>query len=201
MTKLVISLLLVTLCATITLQQDPDLDGIPGTVGLHPWFVFIRQRNWFAESCGGTIIAPTWIITSANCRNSWNLTVYEVYLGAVNWRLSSTPEQIIQTTLFHSHPEFNDSPGNRSNSIGLLELPTEIQYSERVQPINLPWAYTDNTFAGQDLYIVTVLFQYIGLNGMSLKSQFICLNICNYLFKIFFRGKSELKIQSSSCTF
>lgn len=167
MAKLIISLLLVTLCATITLQQNTDTDGLPGTVGLFPWYVYIQQRNWFAESCGGTIIAPTWIVSSADCRNDWNLTVYLVHIGEANWQWTSAPSQIIETTQFYNHPLYVNSEGNRTNNIALLELPTEILYSVNVQPIALPWEYSSDSFEGLGLWIVTVI-EHFNDNGMSL---------------------------------
>lgn len=167
MSKLVISLLLVTLCATITLQQNTDTDGLPGTVGLFPWFVYIQQRNWFAESCGGTIIAPTWVVSSADCRNDWDLTVYRVFIGAVNWQFDSASSQIIETNQFYNHPLYVDSEGNRTNNIALLELPTEIQFSLNVQPISLPWEYTSDSFEGLGLWIVAAI-EHFNDDGMSL---------------------------------
>lgn len=167
MSKLVISLVLVSLCATATLQQD--VDAYPGAVGLFPWYAFFQRDHgtWRSDACGGTIIAPNWIVTTSSCGSPDNVTTYRVLLGAVQWQDEENAEQIIETTLFYRHPLFHDQSGNRTNNIGLMELPTEIQFSPRVQAINLPWSYTDDSdfFAGQDLCIVAVLNQ-INANGM-----------------------------------
>lgn len=155
--KLVITLLIVTLCASNTLQQNTDTDGFQAPVGSFPWSAFIQQRNWFQESCGGSVIAPNWVLTAASCKNANNNTVYRVFLGAVSWQYESLSEQILESNLFHLHPQFDGNSENRTNDIGLVELSTEIQFSPRVHAINLPWEYTDNSFAGQVLYIVAAV--------------------------------------------
>lgn len=157
MTKLVISLLLVALCATSTLQQNPDIDGHPGAAGVFPWFVFYQRVHgtWFSDACGGTILSSTWIITTANCGSPANNTIYRILFGAAQWEDESNAAQIIETTLFHRHPQFNDHAGNRTFNVGLMELPIEIEFSPIVRAINLPWDYTDLSFAGETFFIVT----------------------------------------------
>lgn len=170
MSKLVvISLLLVSLC-NLTLQQGEI--AYPGALEQFPWFVLFHrvslpqlpQLALFLDACGGTIIAPTWIISTANCGSPSppNTTNYRILIGAVEWEDEVNAEQIIETTLFYRHPLFHDHSGNRTNNLGLMQLGTEIQFSARVQAINLPWNLIGDTFAGQELFIVTVLNQ----NGM-----------------------------------
>lgn len=198
MTKLLISLLLITLCVSVTLQQD--VDAYPGAVGLFPWFAFYQREHgtWRSDACGGTIIAKNWIITTANCGSPANNTIYRILLGAVEWEDEENAEQIIETTLFYRHPLFHDHAGNRTNNVGLMELPTDIQFSPRIQAINLPWDYRDISFAGQDLFIVAALNQ-INENGFNHNLRFNQLRVitdyeCDVL-SLGFRNEPEM------CTF
>lgn len=161
MAKIVITILLTIFCAAITHQQAADITGYPATIGLFPWYVFYQRvhSTGFSDACGGTLISPIWVMTAANCKSPDETTVYRVLLGAVNWEIEEDVELVIDTTIFIQHPMFIDLPGSRTANLGLMELPVPVIFNPRINAINLPWEFTDNSFTGQELFYTAVLNQ------------------------------------------
>lgn len=78
-------------------------------------------------------------MTEAYCGMASNS--YHLYFGHTDF--SEYPDPVI-SNIFISHPLFN-YPGWLEHNIALIQLPGHIQFTPRVQPINLPWKAVDET--------------------------------------------------------
>lgn len=97
-------------------------------------------------------------MTEAFC--GMNPTSWHIYYGETNFTHSSDSEAIISTN-FVSHPLFNYPVAWFENNIGLIELPTNIEFSSDVRAITLPWESKNE----QD---INAFFVGARINGMYL---------------------------------
>ncbi|MDF1720855.1 MAG: trypsin-like serine protease [Minwuia sp.] len=92
-------------------------------IGSRPWQVLLDiNRTGLAYTCGGTIIAPRWILTAAHCTNAvvdrpGNI---EVIAGTV--RLESGEGTVVAVEQVRVHPGYDGSAANHPNDVSLLRL-------------------------------------------------------------------------------
>lgn len=127
--------------------------------GQVPWQVLIKERRLFGllnfRKCGGVLIAPRWILTAAHC-NAGFLGSLSVVAGLHDihetsdkplesnsldqeheqLRSETTKVQTIHSKRVHVHPQF--SRLQLANDIALIELESDVQFNENVQPVCLP---------------------------------------------------------------
>jgi secreted trypsin-like serine protease len=138
--------------ATIGRAQSDDggatpaiVGGQEATPGEYPWqaFVEIGDDNIGYYMCGGSLIAPQWVLTAAHCVD---LEVAEasaivlpsqvtVYLGKHNMMISEPTEQIKRVARVIAYPNYNSN--NSDGDLALLELTTPATLNSRVSVIPL----------------------------------------------------------------
>lgn len=104
--------------------MDENLSRIVGGESAHSdtwsWTVFLRIRS---KRCGGSIIAPSWILTAAHCLNNSRASQITVYAGShEKWK----GNQIRNVSTIVRHPGYNDSSNTFVNDIALLHLSTPL---------------------------------------------------------------------------
>jgi len=83
--------------------------------------------------CGGTIISPSWIVTTGSCFTE--LMYFKIFAGSLNlYELDSDIKQSSEIRQTILHPDYD---GGR-NDIRLIQLTTPLELNERVQPVKLP---------------------------------------------------------------
>lgn len=133
--KLLISF---TLFCILTIEafeiREPRIvGGKPAEEGAAP-FQASLQVPFFGHNCGAAIIGRRWIVTAAHCLRGYQPSGYTVLVGTNNLRKGGArynPDK------FFTHPRYNKPSFH--NDIGLIRLKEEIEFSERVQPIEYLW--------------------------------------------------------------
>nr|XP_042128614.1 chymotrypsin-like elastase family member 3B isoform X1 [Peromyscus maniculatus bairdii] len=105
-----------------------------------PWQVSLQYEKGgsFHHTCGGTLIAPDWVMTAGHCISS-SLT-YQVVLGEYDRGVEEGPEQVIPVNpdgLF-VHPKWNANCVSCGNDIALVKLSRSAQLGDKVQLACLP---------------------------------------------------------------
>jgi trypsin len=102
--------------------------GVPGT-GTCKW----RWQVDFQGACGGTLIAPNWIISAAHCAKKKNMNTGKV---------GNDPGKVqnFNVKRWITHPKYKDPVGNAHN-IALVEIDGAVKTNECVGFAMLPKTY------------------------------------------------------------
>ncbi|KAL1263916.1 hypothetical protein QQF64_004271 [Cirrhinus molitorella] len=112
--------------------------GYSASEGAWPWQVDI-QTDRDGHVCGGTIISENWVLSAAHCfPNPNDIYPYIIYAGRQQlngWNPDETSHRIsrVVVPLGYTDPQLGQD-------IALVELATPVRWSDRIQPICLPYA-------------------------------------------------------------
>lgn len=113
------------------------IDGYKVNITDVPWQVSL-QRNGISHFCGGAIIGSRWILTAAHCLYSQSVGGTKVRVGATR---AYNDGHLISAKKLIVHEKYNTKASYMYDyDFGLIELATELEFSEKVSPIGLPAA-------------------------------------------------------------
>jgi hypothetical protein len=107
-----------------TNELEPQIvGGTVATPGEYPWMAQLKYRGRF--SCGGSLVARSWVLTAAHCVNGRSASDLQITLG--DHRRS---EQTLAVSSVVVHSSYN--PSTLNNDIALLQLATPASLNARV---------------------------------------------------------------------
>ncbi len=114
--------------AQIVGGRDADISEVP-------WQVLLEING--QDQCGGSIIAPGWILTAAHCLDDRNINDLRVIAGITNRNQKNTG-QIRTVVQIIRHPGYNrNNPNSRfDNDVALLRLNNPLSLNNNVQTID-----------------------------------------------------------------
>lgn len=115
-----------------TLTKLPIVGGSETTIDRWPWQVSV-QRSFGGHFCGGSIIAPTWILTAQHCVESGtSASAIRIEAGATRQSQSGQVRSVSRIVRFPSYrsPELG-------KDVALLELSSPLTLGRGVQPVPL----------------------------------------------------------------
>ncbi|CAH1107173.1 unnamed protein product [Psylliodes chrysocephalus] len=179
------------------------IGGEDAAPGQFPYQVSIKLcRSIFWQEicdhfCGGSIIAPNWILTAGHCFDYGIKT--KIYAGILNISEDSDFRQIIEVNQTFVHEEYR---GNANpNDIRLYQLKAPLVYTERVQPIALP--LQDSDYTGEVIssgwgYTTAGLFPHLPetlqFQISNMPDRETCLELCNGI------SKNPFNVTTNVCT-
>ncbi|XP_004637688.1 proproteinase E isoform X2 [Octodon degus] len=105
-----------------------------------PWQVSLQYEKdgTFRHTCGGTLIAPNWVLTAGHCIST-SLT-YQVVLGEYDRSVKEGPEQVIPINAgdLFVHPRWSSYCVACGNDIALVKLSRSAELGDNVQLAQLP---------------------------------------------------------------
>jgi secreted trypsin-like serine protease len=119
---------------------SPDIvGGEEATPGEFPWQAFLRIGSYI---CGGSLIAPQWVLTAAHCVERDDApgqpvppSTVTVHLGKHNIRQIEASQQTKSVAQVIIHPSYNPNSGD--SDIALLRLTSAATLNSRVATIPL----------------------------------------------------------------
>ncbi|NWX32328.1 TMPS5 protease, partial [Notiomystis cincta] len=120
--------------------------GTDVSPGRWPWQVSVCQGS--QHRCGGSVLAPEWILTAAHCVHRYSglpglpfpAPAWQVFAGIVT-HSSLKPEAGVRVREIIPHPLYNDS--SLDYDIALLRLRVPLRFSGAVRAVCLPPAPRD----------------------------------------------------------
>jgi len=101
-----------------------------------PWQVSLRNfLVSISHFCGGSIIAPEWVLTAAHCLDGLSTLQYEIMAGEHNLHLPDLHEEVRRVKAHFLHPNYTWN--DKEFDIGLVRLNSALRLSDYVQPIEL----------------------------------------------------------------
>jgi secreted trypsin-like serine protease len=121
--------------------------GVEANPHSWPWMVALLESGNF-QFCGGSLIAPQWIMTAGHCFYGHSNTPnkYTVRLGAHDDMNSESTQMDAKVEAIFVHPQFN--PRAISHDITLLKLKNPVTYTDAISPVCLPAASDPDDPAG-----------------------------------------------------
>uniref|UniRef100_A0A672YQT8 Peptidase S1 domain-containing protein n=1 Tax=Sphaeramia orbicularis TaxID=375764 RepID=A0A672YQT8_9TELE len=131
---LLLSVAAVSGCGVPSYQPDTNrvVNGEEARPYSWPWQISLES---FFPTCGGTLIAPNWVLTAAHCIT---FHTYRVVLAEHDMNKEEGPEQFIMVEKMFIHPKWNDNCVSCGNDIALLKLETSAVINDKVLPACLP---------------------------------------------------------------
>lgn len=129
--------------------------GFPVTPNQFPWYVVVEPIMENGKSpypCAGTIILSQWILASASC-GYFRSVEFRIKFSAYDF---NQPENVIYTKQFFPHYMYDWETS--ANNIALLRLPIPLQFTNYLQPIQLPFrSYKFEDHIGELVYYVGLI--------------------------------------------
>ncbi|XP_050097528.1 chymotrypsin-2-like [Anopheles aquasalis] len=109
-------------------QHNRVVGGSDAEPGAAPYQISLQTP--FGHSCGGAIIAESWILTAAHCVQNSVTKFLKVLVGTNKLNAGG---QLIHVKEVFIHSRYNKPTFH--NDIALVKLESELKYSELVKPI------------------------------------------------------------------
>ena len=107
--------------------QSYVVNGKDSFAGKFPWMASLG-------GCGGSVIAPSWILTAAHC----NIAVgAQIAAGVFNRAVQESQRQTRTVKRVVNHPTWNQADNYRGD-IALLEVDRPFEFTQFVKPVCLP---------------------------------------------------------------
>jgi len=133
---------------------QPDVKGVSRVVAgktavPHSWPWQILMLFGGQAICGGTLIAPEWVVTAAHCvYRREHSGAFSIRVGEHDRENFEGPEQNIRVVKVFRHEGYD--PNQLNNDIAMFKLERPVKFNKYVSPACLPKA---NVPPGSDCYI------------------------------------------------
>ncbi|KAA8589357.1 hypothetical protein FQN60_012722 [Etheostoma spectabile] len=126
-------------CGTPTYQPSVSrvVNGEDAQPYSWPWQISLQylSGSTYHHTCGGTLLAPNWVMTAGHCIGS---RTYRVVLGDYDLTKEESYEQIRGVETIVVHPGWNSNCLSCGNDIAMIKLASPAVVNDKVQPSCVP---------------------------------------------------------------
>ncbi|XP_018396408.1 PREDICTED: chymotrypsin-like protease CTRL-1 [Cyphomyrmex costatus] len=139
-----------------TKQMERIAGGSYANEGQFPFMAVVHRLidGKRVSQCGGTIISRRWVLTAGHCVVKYPQRFFVIFgiidKTGIGYDVNRGPGISMMTTQAHVHPNYFFS----KNDIGLLHMPQDIPFSEKIQPIRLAGLKDGKVMANTMAYVV-----------------------------------------------
>ncbi|MEO6087374.1 MAG: serine protease [Umezawaea sp.] len=98
--------------------------GDRASITTHPWVVYLTDTNGF-QFCGGTLVAPTKVLTAAHCSVGRSATAFRVVVGREDKK--SSEGVVSGVSKVWVHPDYVSA--DRGHDVAVLTLRKSVAYA------------------------------------------------------------------------
>ncbi|KAJ8368877.1 hypothetical protein SKAU_G00089050 [Synaphobranchus kaupii] len=126
-------------CGTPTYKPNPSrvVNGVDARPYSWPWQISLQylSSDNFRHTCGGTLIAPNWVMTAGHCISSRK---YRVVLGDYDLTKNENNEQFRDVLKIIVHPGWNNNCLACGDDVALIKLASSATINDKVQTSCVP---------------------------------------------------------------
>ncbi|XP_054458277.1 proproteinase E-like [Anoplopoma fimbria] len=113
------------------------VNGVDARPYSWPWQISLQYFSGYAyhHTCGGTLLAPNWVMTAGHCIGS---RTYRVVMGEYDLTKEESNEQIRSVEKIVVHPKWDDNCLSCGNDIAMIKLAKPAVMNDKVQPSCVP---------------------------------------------------------------
>jgi len=124
-------------CGNPEVKQGRVIAGQNAKKGAWPWQVLMLHNG--RPMCGGSLIAPRWVVTAAHCVSGRESQTSSFTIRAGEHIFTTTQDgshQDLRVSKIISHPSYSGS--NLNNDIALIQLKSPAMFNKYVKPVCIP---------------------------------------------------------------
>ncbi|XP_042326816.1 acrosin-like [Sceloporus undulatus] len=114
--------------------------GVDALPGAWPWLVSIQipSTQGPRHSCGGSILADSWVLTAAHCFKTKrrSLHLWRIVVGTTDLSEPAASVQLRSVEKVIIHQDYN--PRTEASDVALIKLDSPVTFNDYVQPACLP---------------------------------------------------------------
>ena len=93
-------------CGITKVVQSRVIAGTNATKGAWPWQVGLHTK-YDSFFCGGSLIAPNWVVTAAHCLEGFTASYLRVKVGDLDREVDEGTEQVLEVEKIIMHEKYH----------------------------------------------------------------------------------------------